>query len=103
MTQILRTAADGIKAPVTAEPGSPDLEAARVALIDCFVECDDFLARCAQTPDLPASIDVSIAERLAIRLLVKRFGWRMTGPGQLLRLRTACEQAAQGPDAREAA
>lgn len=86
MTQIREHPCDGIQAPVTAEPGSPDLEAARIALIDSFVATDEFLSRCAQTADLPASIDVSVAERLAIRLLVKRFGWRMTGPGQLLRV-----------------
>jgi len=58
----------------------------RGALIDAFVLADE-LVELAQNHKITAGpLDVSIAERLAIRLLVKRFGWIHTEPGAIRRV-----------------
>jgi hypothetical protein len=57
----------------------------RGRLIDAFAAADELIGRAEKEQVHSGPLDVSIAEKLAIRLLVKRFGWVMTAPGQLLR------------------
>jgi len=57
----------------------------RGRLIDAFAAADELIGKAEQEGIHSGPLDVSIAEKLAIRLLVKRFGWVMTAPGQLLR------------------
>lgn len=68
-------------------PVSTDLDVRRGRLIDAFVAADEYLKELAAAGNPPGPADPTTAERLAIRLLVKHFGWRMTGAGQLLRVR----------------
>lgn len=76
---------------VTQQPQPPvnsteeRLHQQRGRVIDAFVKADELIAE-AQAAKLDCGpLDISIAERLAIRLLVKRFGWVNCSPGQLLR------------------
>lgn len=59
----------------------------RGRLIDAFVLADELLAEVDQVGLKDGPLDPAVAERLAIRLLVKRFGWVHVGPGQLVRHR----------------
>lgn len=57
----------------------------RGLVVDAFVLADE-LIEAAQTNKIQSGpLDVTIAERLAIRLLVKRFGWVHNAPGQIMR------------------
>jgi hypothetical protein len=58
----------------------------RGALIDAFVLADELCELAIRHGITSGPLDHSIAERLAIRLLVKRFGWVHTAPGQLRRV-----------------
>lgn len=71
------------------ETNAPEDEIAlqRGRLIDAFVKADEFIQRLEQLGHPPGPADAGTAERLAIRLLVKRFGWRMTAPGTLQRVK----------------
>jgi hypothetical protein len=57
----------------------------RAALIDAFVRCDEFIESCQAHPNLSRDVDPQLPERLAIRLLVKRYGWLHVSPSVLQR------------------
>lgn len=57
----------------------------RGLVVDAFVLADELIDAAQKHKIESGPLDVSIAERLAIRLLVKRFGWVHAAPGQLMR------------------
>lgn len=57
----------------------------RGLVVDAFVLADELIEAAQKHRIQTGPLDVTIAERLAIRLLVKRFGWVHSAPGQLLR------------------
>jgi hypothetical protein len=57
----------------------------RGLVIDAFVLADQLLDAALKHKIQSGPLDVSVAERLAIRLLVKRFGWVHGSPDCLMR------------------
>lgn len=57
----------------------------RGLLIDAFVLADELIETAQSHKIESGPLDITIAERLAIRLLVKRFGWVHNAPGQIMR------------------
>lgn len=57
----------------------------RGLVVDAFVLADELIDAAQKNQIVSGPLDVTIAERLAIRLLVKRFGWVHGAPGQLTR------------------
>lgn len=57
----------------------------RGLVIDAFVLADELLDAAQKNKINSGPLDVSVAERLAIRLLVKRFGWVHASPDCLMR------------------
>lgn len=62
-----------------------ELHRQRGKLIDAFVQADELVGQARQQGITEGPLEVEVVERLAIRLLVKHFGWRMTAPGTLLK------------------
>jgi hypothetical protein len=62
-----------------------ELHRQRGRLIDAFAAADELIGQAELLRVESGPLDVSIAERLAIRLLVKRFGWVVTQPGCIVR------------------
>jgi hypothetical protein len=63
-----------------------ELHRQRGRLIDAFAAADELIGEAERLKVHAGPLDVSIAERLAIRLLVKRFGWIVTEPGFMRRV-----------------
>ncbi len=61
------------------------LHVMRGRIIDAFVLADELIAEADRLGITSGPFDPQIAERLAMRLLVKRFGWRVTSPGFMQR------------------
>ena len=68
-------------------PQADEVALKRGRLIDAFVKADEYIQELEALGHPPGPADAGTAERLAIRLLVKRFGWRMTAPGYLQKVK----------------
>ena len=64
-------------------------ERARQRSHDAFVKLDEELTRENRPPDCRCPEEITLSERLAVRILVKHFGWYVTEPGTLRRRPTA--------------
>ena len=60
-------------------------ERARQRSHDAFVRLDAVLEQENRPPDCRCPEEVPLSERLAVRILVKHFGWTVTEPGSLRR------------------
>lgn len=54
-------------------------------IVDAYVQLHELIEASPRVPDCRAPEDVTLSERLAVRILVRHYGWHVTDPGTLVR------------------